>query len=660
MPNVRSLAATLVLLCSAPLSAFAQCIPSAPCADTPINLGTLDGATYGYGISGDGSTVVGEIGPNPRAFRWTQSGGMQNIQNNSLFSYSMAYGTNTDGAVIVGKAYNPSSNYHAFRWTQASGMQDIHNSALGSNSYAYGTSADGAVIVGYVESPTWINKAFRWTEAGGMQSIHDSTTFGNDFSYAFGVSADGTVIVGYGSANGYPHAFRWTEAGGMQDIHDSTVFSSSSYARAVSANGTVIVGDGVAGSISHAFRWTQSGGMQDIHNSALFSNSEARGVSADGSVVVGRGDIGSINHAFRWTSATQMQDLNTLLANAGVNMSGITLKNAAGVSADGRFIAGTGMFSSDERAFLVRYDDGAAGLITADGARASVNDLAASRGQTMAQQHGLVARMLGYDRPIQPGSEAGVFAAAGSAIGGTHARFSSHGLTLLGGIAYADESYARSELKSSVSIAAALQYVHEGTSTWKPFAEAGGWITPNASLSYDRIYANGAGSATGSGRTHGDLSYYYGRLGWLFARSDRSQFALSAELGREELKLDGYSEASTPQNPFPAVMSSGNDRMNIAKLRAQVSHQFNDRFDGTVFAAWAHGFERRTSLVANVLLAGPVTPDVSGDLDWFEYGVRIGYRLNEVATLDVFGNGVTGGSDVGSKLHGGLGLRMQF
>jgi probable HAF family extracellular repeat protein len=77
------------------------------------------------------------------------------------------------------------------------------------------------------------------------------------------------------------------------------------------------------------------------------SNSGALGVSADGSVVVGYSNYdgnNNVGHAFRWTTATGMKDLNTLLANAGVNMTGITLASATAVSGNGQFIIGQGDF----------------------------------------------------------------------------------------------------------------------------------------------------------------------------------------------------------------------------------------------------------------------------------------------------------------------------
>jgi probable HAF family extracellular repeat protein len=79
---------------------------------------------------------------------------------------SYAYGVSADGAVVVGWAYNAAGYYRAFRWTASGGMQDL-GTLGGGWSEAYGVSADGAVVVGVADNAAGQGRAFRWTESGG-------------------------------------------------------------------------------------------------------------------------------------------------------------------------------------------------------------------------------------------------------------------------------------------------------------------------------------------------------------------------------------------------------------------------------------------------------------------------------------------------------------
>ena len=61
--------------------------------------------------------------------------------------YSEARGVSANGTVVVGFAVNAAGRERAFRWTASGGMQDL-DTLGGYVSYAYGVSADGSVVVG--------------------------------------------------------------------------------------------------------------------------------------------------------------------------------------------------------------------------------------------------------------------------------------------------------------------------------------------------------------------------------------------------------------------------------------------------------------------------------------------------------------------------------
>ncbi len=290
---------------------------------------------YAYGVSADGSVVVGQAENASgylRAFRWTASSGLQDLGTLGG-DESRAYGVSADGSVVVGWAENASGYRRAFRWTASSGLQDL-GTLGGDRSEAYGVSADGSVVVGWAENASGYRRAFRWTASSGLQ---DLGTLGGDESRAYGVSADGSVVVG-GAANvsGQERAFRWTASSGLQDL-GTLGDAFNSWARGVSADGSVVVGQAAnASGDGRAIRWTAEGGLQDLGTLPGSGVSIAYGVSADGSVVVG----GSSGRAFRWTGSGGMEDLNTTYASLLTD--GSVLYAAYAISPDGRFIVGYG------------------------------------------------------------------------------------------------------------------------------------------------------------------------------------------------------------------------------------------------------------------------------------------------------------------------------
>jgi probable HAF family extracellular repeat protein len=209
---------------------------------------------YANGITADGSMVVGQdnwwktsgqtgiFGPFPGNQDQTQASGVSGTSQAPVAVGSAIKGSN---------AFGPA--FHAFRWTPTGGLQDL-GLTTGSESIAIAISADGAAIVGEARDVSGFWRAFRWTASTGMQDIG---TLGGPESAAFGVSKDGSVIVGTSltsGSTGSNHCFVWTPTNGMQDlktildaagVHTADNWVTLDSLVGVSADGKVMTGYGL-------------------------------------------------------------------------------------------------------------------------------------------------------------------------------------------------------------------------------------------------------------------------------------------------------------------------------------------------------------------------------------------------------------------------------
>ena len=259
--------------------------------DSMQNLGYLSGenTTEATGVSANGSIVVGwsqKTGSGDvEAFRWTESGGMVglgDLAGGPFLSYG--YGVSTDGSAVVGTSWS-ASGYEAFRWTQFGGMVGLGDLPGGEfESQAYGISSDGLVVVGSGWSAENAHEAFRWTESEGMVSLGLLPGDRSIATEAYAVSGDGSVVVGRAHMSSHTEAFRWTESEGMVSLGGGSAI-------AVSADGSVVVGSG-------AFIWDECHGRRSIQD--MLENTfgldltgwtlgAAMGISADGLTIVGNG-----------------------------------------------------------------------------------------------------------------------------------------------------------------------------------------------------------------------------------------------------------------------------------------------------------------------------------------------------------------------------------
>ena len=135
-------------------------------AQSFTGLGYLYGSNFrsrAYGISGDGSTVVGQSSittGQDQAFRWTRSGGMTTLGPIQNAVDSMALAANVDGFWTSGNL-----GTSAFRWTAATGEVILTPLTGHQTAHANGVSGDGTVVVGYCGFAGTLGgeRACRWT-----------------------------------------------------------------------------------------------------------------------------------------------------------------------------------------------------------------------------------------------------------------------------------------------------------------------------------------------------------------------------------------------------------------------------------------------------------------------------------------------------------------
>jgi len=320
-------------------------------------LGVLPGGTasQGSGVSVNG-VVVGRSTNSARqwrAFRWDPINGMQDLGVLPGGTQSNALAISADGTTIVGTSRNASGQDRAVRWTTA-GIEDL-GTLGGVRATATAVSADGSYIVGWALNSSNATRAFRWSASAGMQ---DLGTLGGTASLAYGVSADGAVVVGTSNLpQGWQRAFLWSAATGTM-LNLNTLGGTRSGAAAVSADGQVVVGSSYQDNIqtNRAYQWTASQGIQALPSLPGFLGSDALAVSCDGSIIVGSVyPPGEEPVAVRWT-ASGVENLN--LTYASLLASGSVLYTATAISADGRYIVGTGYNAATNRSEAFLLDTG--------------------------------------------------------------------------------------------------------------------------------------------------------------------------------------------------------------------------------------------------------------------------------------------------------------
>lgn len=176
-------------------------------------------------VSRDGRTIVGterDAAGRENAAIWTGGrswrvlGSIRPDAPPCDANLSSAYGTNEDGRVVVGLAWDGCKYARAFRWEESTGMVDLGSIAGGDRSTrANGVSGDGRVVVGWEETATGPRQGAKWVD-GKEELITGPTGIVGE---AHATNRDGSLIVGglcdYSRELGRLTAWTWTKTGGV-------------------------------------------------------------------------------------------------------------------------------------------------------------------------------------------------------------------------------------------------------------------------------------------------------------------------------------------------------------------------------------------------------------------------------------------------------------
>lgn len=172
-----------------------------------LTLWSATGSTSVTGINpralSSNGLVVGGLNNNQRPAIWTAATGIVQLGTTN----GLVTAVNTDGSVLAGRRSNT-----AFRWTSSGGFQNLPGLSGVTGTYSYnvtGISADGSVIAGTATGGSVGPIPFVWTQQLGTRSLQSLLEdAGNEDIYnwtlldGFGVSSDGRSFTGYGGFGG--------------------------------------------------------------------------------------------------------------------------------------------------------------------------------------------------------------------------------------------------------------------------------------------------------------------------------------------------------------------------------------------------------------------------------------------------------------------------
>ena len=97
----------------------------------------------------------------------------------------------------------------------------------------------------------------------------------------------------------------------------------------------------------------------------------------------------------------------------------------------------------------------------------------------------------------------------------------------------------------------------------------------------------------------------------------------------------------------------------MLRLGGQYTHLFGGQFEVNVSAAVAYGFNATQQRAMEYRRLRPDRPLPDRQFGLVRMGRRVGYRFSQRMVIDAFLIGTLGGQ-IGTTIHGGIGLRYLF
>jgi len=517
-------------------------------------------------------------------------------------------------------------------------------------------SGDDSTIVGYSGSVGHFSSAVVWS-GPNWATLTQLPALSGFSSVATDVDDDGQTIVGTSSDAGNASRAVYWQGGQIHQL-DPGDLTHYSQAMSISGDGSIIAGQIQTATGADAVSFSGSDYGTITHLGSLGGTSSTpMSVDGDGGVIVGYGfNADGQLQAFRYSDG-QMVNLNTALANAGVDMTGVDLTFAEGVSENGKYIGAQDASGSFSVPYLVYYDGTHAALGSGADQQASVDGVAQERAGLAVAQDAYLGLLTGDFDAAGRGNSVMVFGLHGSAMAGLRGHGDvGNGFTFGGGIADGSSEFGSTGIGNGLYAAASLRYDADdfAVGMFHPFAQLEGGYGLLQNVKLTRDYDGGIGTSA----SNGALASLWGRAGLAANFTSGDTVAIAGEIGERWLTLGPAAEADSSANPFPATLSGGTDGATVAKASATWTHPLTRQVNVTLRGALATTVGEHSGFTADTTGFGTLTPAAAHE-SWGELGGEVTMKVAGHSRLDLYAAGVVGLS-TGPSAHVGVGYSYSF